>query len=214
MGLPTKQLVDTETVAPIVFTYSLYYVYYDQYTYISGVFVQNILIALAAIIFALELLNSFKIAIIIAFCVFLVMFELMGCMWMLNEVLGSYPIEMNAVFVVNLITTLGLGVEFCNHVGMSFMRQKGTREERARKALSEMGSSVLVGIASTKFIGVIVLAFAPSTIFRLYYFRMYLFIIFMGCFNGLMFMPILLKYIGPDPVSYFPLFLFFVAIMR
>jgi hypothetical protein len=33
------------------------------------------------------------------------------------------------------------------------------------KALAEMGSSVLVGIASTKFIGVIVLAFAPSTIF-------------------------------------------------
>lgn len=62
-----------------------------------------------------------------------------------------------------------------------------------------MGSSVLVGIASTKFIGVIVLAFAPSTIFRLYYFRMYLFIIFMGVFNGLMVLPLLLKYIGPEP---------------
>jgi len=57
----------------------------------------------------------------------------------------------------------------------------------------------LVGIASTKFIGVIVMAFAPSTIFRLYYFRMYLFIIFLGCFNGLMVLPILLKYLGPDP---------------
>ena len=51
------------------------------------------------------------------------MIELLGCMWMLNEVLGGYPIEMNAVLVVNLITSLGLGVEFCNHVGMSFMRQ-------------------------------------------------------------------------------------------
>lgn len=160
---------------------------------------QNILVALAAIIFALEFLNSFWIAILIAFCVFLVMFELMGCMWLLNEVLGGYPIEMNAVFVVNLITSLGLGVEFCNHVGMSFMRHRGTKEERAKKAIAEMGSSVLVGIASTKFIGVIVLAFAPSTIFRLYYFRMYLFIIFMGCFNGLMFLPVLLKYIGPKP---------------
>ena len=114
--------MDVESTAPIVFTYSLFYVYYDQYTYISGIFVQNILVALAAIIFALEFLNSFWIAILIAFCVFLVMFELMGCMWLLNEVLGGYPIEMNAVFVVNLITSLGLGVEFCNHVGMSFMR--------------------------------------------------------------------------------------------
>ena len=63
-----------------------------------------------------------------------------------------------------------------------------------------MGSSVLVGIASTKFIGVIVLAFAPSTLFKLYYFRMYLFIILLGLFNGLMFLPLILRWIGPSSV--------------
>jgi Niemann-Pick C1 protein len=57
----------------------------------------------------------------------LVLFELMGCMWMLNEVFGGYPIEMNAVFVVNLVTSLGFGVEFCNHIGMNFMRQAGDK---------------------------------------------------------------------------------------
>lgn len=123
---------------------------------------------------------------------------------MLNEVLGSYPIEMNAVFVVNLVTSLGFGVEFCNHIGMSFMRQKGDKETRARKAIEEMGSSVLVGIASTKFIGVIVLAFAPSTLFKLYYFRMYLFIIVLGLFNGLMLLPLALRWIGPAPVYNLP----------
>jgi hypothetical protein len=61
-----------------------------------------------------------------------------------------------------------------------------------------MGSSVIVGIASTKLIGVIVLAFAPSTLFRLYYFRMYIFIIIIGVFNGLMFLPIVLSFIGPE----------------
>jgi Niemann-Pick C1 protein len=130
--------------------------------------------------------------------VFLVFYELMGFMWLLNEVLGGYPVEQNAVFVVNLVTSLGFGVEFCNHIGMNFMRQSGTKEERAKKALTEMGSSVLVGIATTKFIGVIVLAFAPSTLFKLYYFRMYLFIIIFGVFNGLMFLPTMLSVIGPD----------------
>jgi len=96
-----------------------------------------------------------------------------------------------------LVTSLGFGVEFCNHIGMNFMRQNGTKNERAKKALTEMGSSVLTGIATTKFIGVIVLAFAPSTLFRLYYFRMYLFIIIFGAFNGLMFLPTLLSIIGP-----------------
>lgn len=65
------------------------------------------------------------------------------------------------------------------------------------KALHSMGSSVIVGIASTKLIGVMVLAFAPSTLFKLYYFRMYIFIIIIGVFNGLMFLPIVLSFIGP-----------------
>lgn len=60
-----------------------------------------------------------------------------------------------------------------------------------------MGASVLTGISTTKFIGVMVLAFAPSTLFRLYYFRMYMFIIVFGSFNGLMFLPTILSLIGP-----------------
>lgn len=147
------------------------------------------------------MLSSLTLAFIVSFCVFLVFLELMGCCWMLNIVLGGYPIEMNAVFVVNLITSLGFGVEFCNHIAMNFMRQKGTRRERAMKAMNAMGSSVVTGIATTKLIGVSILAFAPSTIFKLYYFRMYLFIIILGVFNGLMFLPILLSWIGPPTVS-------------
>ena len=66
-----------------------------------------------------------------------------------------------------------------------------------------MGASVVVGIATTKFIGVIVLAFAPSTLFQLYYFRMYLFIIVFGAFNGLVFLPTILSLIGPkEDISY------------
>ena len=57
----------------------------------------------------------------ITLCVFLVFFELMASMWILNEVFGGYPIEHNAVFVVNLVTSLGFGVEFCNHIAMNFM---------------------------------------------------------------------------------------------
>jgi len=190
-----------EDEAPIAFTYSLFFVYYDQYTYINGVCFQNVAIGVGIIIVLLQVLTSLPLALMIGLCVFLVFFELMGCMWMLNVVVGGYPIEMNAVFVVNLITSLGFGVEFCNHIGMNFLRQTGTRQERAMKAMNVMGSSVVTGIATTKLIGVSILAFAPSTLFKLYYFRMYLFIIILGVFNGLMFLPILLSWIGPKTVS-------------
>lgn len=56
---------------------------------------------------------------------------------------------------------------------------------------------MLTGISTTKFIGVMVLAFAPSTLFRLYYFRMYIFIIIFGSFNGLVFLPTILSLVGP-----------------
>jgi len=65
-----------------------------------------------------------------------------------------------------------------------------------------MGSSVIVGIAVTKFIGVIVLSFANSTLFTLYYFRMFMCIIFLGFFHGLAFLPVALSLIGPKVIFF------------
>ena len=130
VGLTEPQMLKAEVhedEAPTVFSYSLYYVYYDQYTYIRGVLFQNIVVAIGAIIISMQVLAGLRIACIIALCVFLVFFELMGSMWMMNVIIGGYPIEMNAVLVVNLVTSLGFGVEFCNHIGMNFMRQTGSR---------------------------------------------------------------------------------------
>ena len=45
--------------------------------------------------------------------------------------------------------------------------------------------------------GVLVLALAQSTLFRLYYFRMYLGIILLGLFNGLVLLPVALYWFGP-----------------
>ena len=65
------------------------------------------------------------------------------------------------------------------------------------KALGEMGTEVIVGIGSTKLIGIFCLAFAPSRLFQLYYFRVYLFMLILGTFNGIFFFPVLLSWIGP-----------------
>ena len=56
---------------------------------------------------------------------------------------------------------------------------------------------MFIGIGLTKFVGVLVLALASSTLFRLYYFRMYLGIILLGLFNGLTLLPSLLYRFGP-----------------
>jgi len=117
-----QQDEDEAPDVPSVFCYSLFYVYYDQYTYITGVLSQDVMLGLVAIFVAIQILSSIQISVFITFCVFLTCFELMGFMWLLNMVLGGYPVEQNAIFVVNLVTSLGFGVEFCNHIGMNYMR--------------------------------------------------------------------------------------------
>jgi hypothetical protein len=184
------------------FMYSLTFVYYDQYRYIGGTAVTLVAVAVAAVFAAGLLVTHPAVAATTGVLVASVAIDVVGAVWALNPThpdpfgAGPWGVDVNAVSVVNLAMAVGLSVEFCVHVASAFTAAVGTRQQRVAAAMETMGASVFTGITLTKLVGVAVLAWAPSQLFRLYYFRMYASLIVVGAAHGLLVLPVFLSLAG------------------
>ncbi|KAF7694921.1 NPC1-like intracellular cholesterol transporter 1 [Silurus meridionalis] len=177
-----------------VFPYTVTYVYYEQYITIVNEGLVNL---------ALCLLPTFVVC-----CILLGMDLSSGLLNLLTIVMITvdtvgvmtlWGIDYNAVSLINLVTAVGISVEFVSHLTRSFaLSTLASKVERAKEATAKMGSAVFAGVAMTNLPGIIVLAFAKAQLIQIFFFRLNLVITLLGMAHGLIFLPVLLSYFGPS----------------
>lgn len=136
-----------------IYSYSLFYVYFDQYLLIKGVWIENLLIALGVIFIASQITASVKTALLITLIVLSQIICLIGLLYASN-ILPGFIIEINAVSVVNVVMACGLSVEFVVHIIIFFNKKQASNyTDNLKYAFDSVGLSVFIGIVTTKFLG-------------------------------------------------------------
>merc|ERR1711933_365769 len=107
-----------------------------------------------------------------------------------------FGISVDAVLYVSLVMSIGLLVDFIMHTLLRFYEASGNRKEKTVEMLTTMGSSILIGAAST-FLGTMPLAFSTSALF-FNVFIAFFGLVVLGAGHGLILLPVILLMIGPE----------------
>ncbi|XP_036896909.1 NPC1-like intracellular cholesterol transporter 1 [Sturnira hondurensis] len=177
-----------------VFPYTITNVFYEQYLTMvpEGLFLLSLCLVPTFIVCCILLGMDLRSGLLNLFSIIMVLVDTVGFM-------ALWGISYNAVSLINLVTAVGISVEFVSHITRSFaVSTKPTRLERAKEATVSMGSAVFAGVAMTNLPGILVLGLAKAQLIQIFFFRLNLLITLLGLLHGLVFLPVALSYLGPD----------------
>lgn len=176
------------------YSYTFNFLDWETYIVIEDEMISNVSLCMAAVfVITLILIAHPLTAGLVFLCVGCAIIEILGAMYFWGLVIDN-------VSVINLTLAVGLAVDYSAHVGHCFMLKPGNnRSERVIETLTDIGAAVLQGAIST-FLAVVVLSGSGSYVFRVLFKQFFLTCVF-GVGNGMIFLPVLLSWVGPRAYS-------------
>ncbi|CAH1243988.1 NPC1 [Branchiostoma lanceolatum] len=152
---------------------------------------RNLGIAMAAVfVITLLLLADILGSLWVLLCVVLTLVDVGGMM-------HHWGLTIDTVTTNIMILAIGLAVDYAAHICHTFLTISGTRQDRAHVALGNMGPAVFNGGFST-FLAFVLLATSNSYVF-ITFFKVFFLVVVFGCLHGLVFLPVILSWLGPGP---------------
>ena len=170
------------------------FIYYDQYIAVWPNIRQNMLMATAAMFVVSLLLIPHPV------CSVWVTFSIVSICVGVIGYMSWWGVNLDTISMINLIMCIGFCVDFSAHITYAFVSAEGDNgNERMRNALHALGYPIAQGALST-ILGISVLAFSASYIFRAFFKTLFL-VILLGAFHGLLVIPVLLSFMGPKSIK-------------
>lgn len=157
---------------------------------------RNVALAMIGVMFcsAVLIVNP-QICFWIFICVLLTILNVGGFM-------QQWGLTLDICSCIALQLAVGLCVDYAAHIGHTFLTvSQGNRDRRTQETVLHIGAAVLYGGGST-ILSLAMLSGSEAYTYRTF-FKIFLLVILLGLFHGLVLLPVILSLVGPPPYSGF-----------
>merc|ERR1719422_999314 len=130
----------------------------------------------------------------------------LGCVVLTLVNVGGFihfwGLTIDTVSCTNIVISIGLCVDYSVHVAHAFLSNQGSKNERVKAALADIGPAVFNGGFST-FLAFVLLAGSKSHVFATF-FKVFFLVVLFGLYNGLFVLPVVLSLVGPPAYASCP----------